>query len=87
MSCQDCVFQHQLNRGPFAIPCNSCEDNKEDKGYCLASDSRFGYVPTLTRIFDFELAQSLIQRARSQGTELRLFLWSREKNAYCHTDC
>ena len=83
MSCNDCVFRDQLLQHKVAIPCNSCQADSNDKGFCVASRSVFGYVPIITKIDDLSHANEIIARARTNGTILDLLQWSREKNAFC----
>lgn len=82
MSCQDCVFQDSLLNSRAPVPCQSCQDDDTDKGYCLATDSDFGFVPIITRITDRSVAQDMQQRAHNNGSELLLLSWSQEKKAY-----
>lgn len=82
MSCQDCVFQDSLMKSRVPAPCQSCKNDDTDKGYCLASDSDFGFVPIITRINDRQHARRIQQRAYHNGSKLFLLSWSQEKRAY-----
>lgn len=82
MSCNDCLFIENLSNARVAIPCNSCQGDSSDKGYCVASYSNIGYTPIVTRIFDLKHACNLIHRARESGSDLELLQWSQEKNAF-----
>jgi len=84
VSCNDCVFVDNLAKSRIAIPCNSCQGDSSDKGYCLASRSNFGYVPIVTKIFDYANASAILQRATNQGGQLELLQWSTQKNAFRH---
>lgn len=83
MSCNDCAFIDHQTHERVAIPCNSCQDDSSDKGYCLASRSMFGYVPIVTKIVELSHAYEIMERARKNGTELELLQWSCDKNAFC----
>lgn len=83
MSCSDCVFLDHQTQSTVAIPCNSCQGDSSDKGFCVASRSLFGYVPIITRIAEASHAYEIMSRARENGTELELLQWSCEKNAFC----
>lgn len=82
MSCQDCVFQDSLDSSRVPVPCQSCQEDSSHKGYCLATESDFGFVPIITRISDRNHALSIQKRAHLNGSALILLSWSAEANAY-----
>lgn len=83
MSCNECVFMDGQNSKRVSIPCNDCHADSSDKGFCVATRSGPGYIPVITRIMEQRHAVEILERARHNGTELELLVWSREKNAYC----
>jgi len=87
MSCSDCLFLDHQTQSHVAIPCNSCQGDDSDKGYCVAARSLFGYVPIITKIVDISHAYDIIMRANENGTQLELLKWSQEKNAFLPADC
>lgn len=83
MSCDDCVFLDNQKREHIAIPCNSCQGDSSDKGYCVAARTSFGYTPIITKIFDRSRAADIMRRANRCGSEVELLLWSSQINAFC----
>ncbi|MGM0593441.1 MAG: hypothetical protein ACQETD_02800 [Pseudomonadota bacterium] len=85
MSCNECAFQDGQHTRRIPIPCNSCRSDDSDKGFCIASLSRNGYVPVVLRIADRAQAEQILSRGRNNGTELELLRWSPEKGAFTLT--
>lgn len=83
MECSACAFAHQLQRRRFSAPCNSCNKEQCDKGYCLAAESDGVPVPLLMKIHNRADAMALMRRAREQGTPLSLYRWSAQRHGYC----
>lgn len=82
MTCEECVFFNRLQNSRNSTPCISCSTDPSDKGYCVAVNSEFGFVPVITKIFDEGHAREIIARGTQNGNCFELLLWSKEINAY-----
>jgi hypothetical protein len=82
MTCEECVFYSRLQQNRSSTPCISCTTDPSDKGYCIAINSEFGFVPVISKIFDEARAREIIARGTRNGSSFELLLWSKEINAY-----
>lgn len=82
MTCEACVFYTRMQQNRSTTPCISCATDPSDKGYCVAVNSEFGFVPVITKIFDEDRAREIIARGSRKGSCFELLQWSTENCAY-----